>query len=195
MSALQRARLKLRSYSVFEYFFGWLLSRRFTSSGVILVRKGFPKPTVLNLGGEIHCENVAFFPGTRLEVLEGGRISIGQGTYLNRNTTIVAQRDVRIGRHCKISWDVVIMDTDQHDVDGIDRSAPVVIEDRVWIGCRALVLKGVHVGEGAVIGAGAIVTKDVPPGAIVVGPRAEVLRQVDTLPAHDAVPVHIDSRR
>jgi acetyltransferase-like isoleucine patch superfamily enzyme len=189
MNVLQRARIKLRDYSPFEYLFGWLLSRKFTSSGVILVRKGFPKPTVLNLGGEIHTEGVAFFPGTRLEVLKGGRISIGHGTYLNRNTTVIAQRSVTIGRHCQISWDVVIMDTDQHTVDGIDRSEPVVVEDNVWIGCRAIILKGVHIGERAVIGAGAIVTRDVPAGAVVVGPRAEMLRQPDN------APVRIDSRR
>jgi acetyltransferase-like isoleucine patch superfamily enzyme len=51
---------------------------------------------------------------------------------------------------------------------------PVVIENDVWIGCRAIILTGVHVGAGAIIAAGAIVTKDVPPLAVVTGPSAGV---------------------
>ncbi|HKJ67704.1 MAG TPA: DapH/DapD/GlmU-related protein [bacterium] len=46
------------------------------------------------------------------------------------------------------------------------RTQPVIIEDRVWIGCRSIILKGVHIREGAVIAAGPVVTKDVPPQAI-----------------------------
>jgi acetyltransferase-like isoleucine patch superfamily enzyme len=68
------------------------------------------------------------------------------------------------------------MDTDLHGHSGEPaQTRPVVIEDNVWIGCRALILKGVRVGQGAIIAAGAIVTKDVPPLAVVASPRATVL--------------------
>lgn len=172
MSTMDRAMRRIREHSPFEFFFGWLLARKFTSAGLTIVRPGFPKPEVVNRGGMIVAGNCAFFPGVRLEVLPGGRITIGTGTYLNRRTEIVAGRDITIGRNCRIAWDVVIMDTDQHDVDGADRSAPVRIDDDVWIGCRAIVLKGVHIGRGAVIGAGAIVTHDVPAGGRVAGTAA-----------------------
>jgi acetyltransferase-like isoleucine patch superfamily enzyme len=144
----------------------------------LLVRKpGLPLIKVRNMGGRIEAANCTFYPGVRLECWRGARITIGNGTYLNRNVEIIAQREVTIGRDCKIAWDVIIMDTDQHGVGSRPPAAkPVHIGDRVWIGCRAIVLKGVTVGDDAVIGAGAIVTRDVPPGAVAVGQAARVIR-------------------
>ena len=172
-ATLHKVRRRLRQGPISTYIWGFLLRRKFTSGGIIVATPGWPKPRVINRGGEIHVENCAFFPGVRLEVLQGGRIFIGNGTYLNRNTEVIAQQEVRIGRDCMIAWDVIIMDTDQHSIDGGPAVAkPVLIGDHVWIGCRALILKGVQIGHHAVIGAGAIVTHDVPPGGIVTGPAA-----------------------
>jgi acetyltransferase-like isoleucine patch superfamily enzyme len=169
----RKVRESLRGAPVSAYVWGVLLRRKFTRGGIILAMPGWPKPRVTNHGGEIYVQNCAFFPGVRLEVLKGGRIVIGNGTYLNRNTEVIAQQEVRIGRDCMIAWDVVIMDTDLHGVNGGPPIAkPVIIGDHVWIGCRALILKGVQIGDHAVIGAGAIVTHDVPPGGIVTGPAA-----------------------
>ena len=132
-----------------------------------------------NKGGTIVVESCSFEAGVRLEVYKGATISIGKGTYLNRNVHIVAAESVTIGRGVKIGWDAVIMDTDLHGHSGQPaRTKPVVIDDDVWIGCRALLLKGVHVGKGAIIGAGAIVTKNVPPLAVVASPSAAVLFSV-----------------
>jgi acetyltransferase-like isoleucine patch superfamily enzyme len=131
---------------------------------------------VINLGGVLEAGNCLFFPGVRLEVGSGARLSIGTGTYLNRNAEVIAWTDVRIGRHCMIGWDVLIMDTDQHGIRGNELdNRPVRIGDRVWIGARAIVLKGVSIGDGAVIGAGAVVTHDVPAGAVATGPAAQVI--------------------
>lgn len=172
-TTFRRIRAYLRRVPISGLIWGLLLRRKFTSGGIIVALPGWPQPRVINRGGEIHVENCSFFPGVRLEVLKGGRIFIGKGTYLNRNTEVIAQQEVRIGRNCMIAWDVVIMDTDQHSLDGSPPAGkPVVIGDHVWIGCRALILKGVHIGDHAVIGAGAIVTHDVPPGGIVTGPAA-----------------------
>ena len=129
--------------------------------------------TVINRGGEIAVENCGFFPRVRLECLPGGRIFISNGTYLNRNAEVISAAQVHIGRDCKIGWDVIIMDTDQHGTGEQPPSArPIWIGDRVWIGCRAIILKGVTIGDDAVIGAGAIVTKDVPSGGIALGQAA-----------------------
>src|ERR1017187_2854216 len=156
------------------FFYGLLLRRRMTSgSGILAVMPGLPRPQVINRGGEIHVEACSLFSGVRLAILRGGRIFIGKGTYLNRNTEVIAQQEVRIGRMCSIAWDVVIMDTDQHAIGGGPPVAkPVLIGDGVWISCRAIVLKGVRIGGGAVVGAGAIVTHDVPAGAVFTGPAA-----------------------
>ena len=113
-----------------------------------------------------------------LECWRGARIAIGNGTYLNRNTEVIAGRKVTIGRDCMIAWDVIIMDTGQHGIGGASPVAkPVRIGDRVWIDCRAIILKRVTIGDDAVIAAGAIVTKDVPAGAVAAGQPARIVRE------------------
>jgi acetyltransferase-like isoleucine patch superfamily enzyme len=174
---LQQLRVRLQRYPLSQRLWGLWLARRFTRAGWLACASGFPKPHVRNLGGVLEAGNCVFFPGVRLEVGRGARLSIGTGTYLNRNTEIIAWHDVSLGRDCMIGWDVLIMDTDQHPrPDGRWDNRPVKIGDRVWIGARAIVLKGVAIGDGAVVGAGAIVTHDVPAGAVVTGPAAELRR-------------------
>ncbi len=178
---IRRARNRLRQYSMLEHLKGLWLARHFASHGIVVVTGGTPMPTVVNNGGEIRTGIVQFYSGVRLEVAEGAGLTIGNGTYLNRNTCVCAESRIEIGNNCKISWDVVIMDSDQHPLPG--RSAterkPVTIEDDVWIGCRAIILKGVRIGAGAVIGAGSVITKDVPAHAIVVGAPQRVIGSTD----------------
>jgi acetyltransferase-like isoleucine patch superfamily enzyme len=158
------------------FFRGLLLRRHFPGAQLVLALPGGPLPVVKNFGGRIVVESCSLESGVRIEVYQGANLHIGKGTYINRNVCIVAAESVTIGRDVKIGWDVVIMDTDQHGHSGQPpRLKAVVIEDHVWIGCRALILKGVHIGRGAIIAAGAIVTKDVPPLAVVGGPSASVL--------------------
>jgi acetyltransferase-like isoleucine patch superfamily enzyme len=176
----RRARLlwrRLRRFSASARFWGWLLSFSFTSAGWLACAPGFPKPRVKNVGGVLEAGNCLFYPGVRLEVGRGAKLSIGTGTYLNRNTEVISWREVSIGRDCMIGWDVLIMDTDQHPLPGKGlNNRPVHIGDRVWIGARAIVLKGVTIGDGAIIGAGSVVTSDVPAGAVVTGPAASQRR-------------------
>ena len=107
----------------------------------------------------------------------GAVISIGDGSFVNHRSEIVAHQRVSIGRGCLLAWDVQVLDSDSHRVDGAPHTAPVRIGDRVWIGCRATVLKGVTIGEGAVVAAGAVVTRDVPARALVAGNPARVVRE------------------
>jgi len=155
---------------------GLWLRRHFRGAGLILSLPGGPLPVVRNNGGTITVESCSFEAGVRLEVYPGATVFIGKGTYLNRNVHIVAGESVTIGRGVKIGWDTVLMDTDLHGHSGQPtRTKPIVIEDDVWIGCRAIVLKGVHIGKGAVVGAGAVVTKNVPPKVVVASPSARVI--------------------
>lgn len=176
LNGVQRFFERLREGVPLSAFIRGLLARRhFRGSGLILALPGGAMPRVRNLGGAIVIESCTFEPGVRLEVHRGGELAIGKGAYLNRNVEIIAQESVRIGGNVKIGWDVVIMDTDLHGHSGRPAYAkPVVIEDDVWIGCRAVILKGVRIGAGAIIAAGAIVTKDVPPLAVVAGPSASI---------------------
>ena len=156
---------------------GMWFSRLLTHSGWLACGPGRPWPKARNLGGVIEVGSCLLYSGVRLEAGNGARLSVGTGTFLNRNVEIIAWREVLIGSYCMIGWDVVIMDTDQHAMPGRELdNRPVHIGDRVWIGARAMVLKGVTVGDDAIVGAGAIVTRDVPAGAVVTGPAARVIR-------------------
>lgn len=168
---------RAREAGLWNLLLGLYLRRSFTKAGVITVKAGWPLPAVINAGGYIEVGNCCFFPGVRLECWKGAVIKIGKGTYLNRNTEIVAAQSVVIGADCKIARDVLIMDTDQHPVDSGDlHNRPVEIGDRVWLGSRVIVLKGVTIGHDSIVGAGAVVTKSVPPFSVVVGSAARVIR-------------------
>lgn len=113
--------------------------------------------------------------------LESGkaRIEIGDHTFINRRSEIRCKEQVKIGNHCAISWDVSIIDTDYHQLLGTESTKPVFIGDKVWIGCKSTILKGITIGDGAVIAAGSVVTKDVEPYTLVAGvPAKEVKRNV-----------------
>lgn len=116
----------------------------------------------------------------RLSVFAGGELSIGEGTYIN-GSRITAKDKVIIGKHCTIAPEVLIMDSDFHDLNDHSKegiSQPIIIEDHVWIAARAIILRGVRIGEHAVIAAGAVVTKDVAPYTVVGGNPAKFIKQL-----------------
>lgn len=135
-------------------------------------------------GASMLCDGVVSLQrGVRI-VVDGGDLTIGHGTNVNGSARILVRAGVRIGAWCTLSWDCQILDNDFHTmtVDGQQRpsTAPVTLGDRVWVGTNALILKGVSVGDGAVIAAGAVVTKDVPANAVVAGSPAKVVGRCDS---------------
>lgn len=119
--------------------------------------------------------------GCRITIEKGGRIQLGKDIFINENTRITAYDEISIGDGCWIAWDVNIIDTDFHEivVNGMvkPKEAKIVIGDKVWIGARAIVLKGVKIGKGAVVAAGSVVTGDVPPECLVAGNPAKIIRE------------------
>lgn len=115
--------------------------------------------------------------------IEGQKIHIGQDSSVGRNCVLDGRDTLTIGSHVSISPDVQFI-TGSHDVHCPSfrfKSAPITIQDHVWIGTRSLVLPGVTIGRGAVIAAGAVVTRDVPEGTIFAGVPARKIgeRKVD----------------
>jgi len=130
-----------------------------------------------------------------LLIAPDGRIAIGDWCYLGPQAKLWAMAAMRIGHRVFVSHGVQIFDNNSHSLSAGERHAryrelrtegrhlarenvaakPVVIEDDAWIGFNAAILKGVTIGRGAIVGACAVVTHDVPPYAIVVG---NPLRQV-----------------
>lgn len=112
---------------------------------------------------------------------------IGDGTFIGHHCGFNVGRSVRVGKHCLFAGGVQVYDMDGHPVDADERRAgkptppeailPVVIGDDVWIGNEAIVLKGVTIGDRAIVGARSVVTKDVPQDAIVAGNPARVVAE------------------
>jgi len=155
-------------------------------SGTGVLRLG-PKWSGLRyLASEIHLAKhaklivngrFALYTGFHLSVSEGATLVLGEG-YVNNKSTIDCFSSITIGNGVVISKGVTIRDSDNHAIDGVKEiSAPIVIGDHVWIGINATILKGVSIGNGAVVAAGAVVTKDVPANALVGGVPAKVIRE------------------
>jgi acetyltransferase-like isoleucine patch superfamily enzyme len=125
---------------------------------------------------------------------ENAKISIGRRSFVNGS--IIAAGYVEIGDDVMISWGVTISDHNSHALAFSQRSqdvtdwrigkkdwhnvkiSPVKICDKAWIGFNSIILKGVTIGEGSIIGAGSVVTKNVPPWTIVAGNPARVIREI-----------------
>jgi acetyltransferase-like isoleucine patch superfamily enzyme len=120
---------------------------------------------------------VRLFPGVAFYLrAAAAQVSIGDRTYIGRRSEFHCDAAISLGTDCAISWDVQFIDSDQHQLDGGRGPEPITIGDHVWIGQRATILKGVHIGDGAVVAAGSMVTKDVPARAVVAGVPAKVVR-------------------
>jgi acetyltransferase-like isoleucine patch superfamily enzyme len=167
----------------FRFARGYMVSMRFERPALVSVRG---KLRILNRHGSISVGDLTdFWPGVKLSCMgpargEKARIRIGKNCSIGDRTEIHAGRLVRIGQGVIIAWDCVIMDRDYHSTgNGAEGIRPVIIGNGVWIGCRAMILKGVTVGEGAVVAAGAVVTKDVAPFTLVAGNPAKAIKKVD----------------
>ena len=135
--------------------------------------------------------------GVHFALGEEGQVEIGDFCYLT-NAVLLCELAIRIGHYVVIGWNTTIADTDFHPIAPAERIAdavacsplgrgrprppigrePVVIEDDVWIGPNATLLKGVRIGAGAFVEAGALVTEDVPKRTRVMGNPARVVGEV-----------------
>ncbi len=125
--------------------------------------------------------NVNLGPGVRIILGPDAVLTIGENTYITANSTIICTDRITIGKDCIISWDVQIMDSDfHHFVSNGNKSVvtkPITIEDKVWIGSKANILKGVKICSNSIIATNSLVTKDVPVGVIVAGNPAKVIKE------------------
>ena len=118
--------------------------------------------------------------GTRQTQVTGpGRIRIGDGVFLNTGVIVYSEVAVTIGNDVALANDAYVMDTSSHGIEGREpKAAAVSIGDGTWVGARAMVLPGVTIGTRVVVGAGAIVTRDVPDEVLVAGNPARVVREL-----------------
>jgi acetyltransferase-like isoleucine patch superfamily enzyme len=117
---------------------------------------------------------------------KGAELIIGDNFSMSGGSIIVAER-IEICDNVVFGPNLLVMDAEYHPLDPVVRkttptlisSAPVIIEDDVYLGSNALILRGVHIGKGSVVAAHSVVTHDVPPGVVVGGNPAKVLREIN----------------
>ena len=143
-------------------------------------------------------KHVSLYAGVSFALGENGTCKIGDFTLLN-GALIMADERIEIGKHVLVSWNVGIADSDFHPIDAaqrridtlalapfykdrpprpVQKTAPVIIEDNVWIGMNAVILKGVTIGENSIVAAGAVVSKSVPPNVVVAGNPAVIVKHL-----------------
>ena len=161
-SRINNTFLELKIFLI--YVFSYIPSHTFRK---LIYRLGGMK---IGFGSTLHI-GIKFY--------ETKNIIIGQDTIIGENSVLDGRDELRIGNHVAIASEVMIYNS-QHDINDENFNAinkPILIDDYVFIGPRAIILPGVKIGSGAIVGAGAVVTKDVLPNTIVGGVPAHEIGQ------------------
>lgn len=159
-----------------------------------------PAARIRNIRRDTQCIRVGahtLIAGELLVFPHGGDISIGDWCYIGEGVRVWSSGSIRIGDRVLIAHNVNIFDSLTHPLNARQRHAqfisimqtghpssidlgerPVTVSDDVWIGANASVLRGVTIGEGAIVGAGSVVTHDIPSYTIAVGNPARVIREL-----------------
>ena len=143
-----------------------------------LLRANTETETAIRLGRGVNVKENALINTNQGQVLIGDDCWLGPYSLIYGNGGVVIGNHVMIASHC-------VINTVSHHADRLDVAMskqgiytdPVTIEDDVWIGIGAVILQGVRIGTGSIVGAGAVVTRDVEPGTVVAGTPARVIRQ------------------
>ncbi len=141
------------------------------------------RPAILYLSNNASLKihgSFTMLEGAEIVILDGASMEVGNNSYMN-DSLIQCESKIIIGDNCAIAGGVIIQDTDSHptfDENGLRKphTKPIYLGNHVWICSNAIILKGVKIGEGAIVAAGAVVTKDVPTKCLVGGNPARVLK-------------------
>jgi acetyltransferase-like isoleucine patch superfamily enzyme len=177
------------------------LRRAFLPEGLVLPASSDLVGTVeiRQPGGLVQIGNDCLIEGTLVTETTRSRITIGENSYVGGGSLIDCVGAITIRNDVLVSYECILADSDNHSVRYALRKddlrawkagrrfdpghhvqiAPIELADGVWVGARALILKGVTIGTGAVVGAGSVVTKDVPPYTVVGGNPARVIRSIE----------------
>jgi acetyltransferase-like isoleucine patch superfamily enzyme len=132
-------------------------------------------------------EGALFEPGVWITAPGSARVRIGAGTFLNQGVMVASHELVEIGEHCMLANGCFVSDA-AHRYDDPDKpvpwqgftsKGPTRIGANCWLGAHVVVTSGVTIGERCVIGAGSVVTQDIPPFSIAAGAPARVLKSVE----------------
>lgn len=145
-------------------------------TGAILIGFGdamFESSSIWQVSGTVEFNgNAVIGPGSKIVV--SGNLTIGKNFLVTATTLIIAHKSITIGDNVLFAWDTLIMDTDFHKIydsseDCTNQPRPISIGNKVWIGCRTVILKGVEIADGVVIGASSTLTKSINRNNSIVG--------------------------
>jgi acetyltransferase-like isoleucine patch superfamily enzyme len=147
-------------------------------------------------------EMIKIGDGTRIDGIlmvwkKQGEIIIGRNTYIGLGSRVWSAKKITIGNNVQLAHNVNIFDSNIHSLDPSIRlieylnhyenvnsdlkEQEVIIEDNVWLGTNVVILKGVSVGKNSIVGAGTIITKDIPPNCIVAGNPPKIIRTIEVI--------------
>lgn len=200
MFLVSKLRVWLRNYRMKKIAHCYIISPSTHLTDECLVNIMYPKKRVFLDVGERNILGCEF----RFESREG-YIKVGNDCYIGPSL-LISRSNIEIGNHVTIAWGCTIYDHDSHSLDYKERrkdigreinnlnrdidficdkdwstvnSKPIVIKDDAWIGMNSIVLKGVTIGRGAIVGAGSVVTKDVPDWTVVAGNPAVAVKKIE----------------
>jgi acetyltransferase-like isoleucine patch superfamily enzyme len=188
---MQKTKYYLKKFKIFVTLFlnkNTLILNIHPSSTFSMSRLQLKGNCEINIDEQSQVEGIIYFDRN------DATITIGKRVFMNGS--LIAAHRIEIGDDVLISWGVTIVDHNSHAISFSERSqdvvnwrlgekdwtnvkiAPIKISNKVWIGFNSIILKGVTIGEGAIVGAGSVVTKDVPAWTIVAGNPARVIREI-----------------
>lgn len=115
--------------------------------------------SILKIEGTLKFKGRAFIgQGSKISIQKGGVLELGRNFYVTAESSFIATKKIQFGDDCLVSWDVLFMDSDLHIIKNekgevVNHPKEIIIEDHVWIGCRALILKGSLVAKNTIIAA------------------------------------------
>jgi len=194
-------RIAMSIYSVYSTFYTWI---KLKGNGVqfsSLSSNGVPQVDVamggkMSIGKNFRMNNGKYYnkigrqQPSMFIVTKEGDLSIGDNVGLSA-TTFFCTLKITVGNNVKIGGNCIFYDTDFHSLNYLERrdekldaekrrSAPVVVEDDVFIGAHSTILKGVTIGKGSIIGAGSVVSKSIPPNEIWGGNPIAFIKSLST---------------
>ncbi len=186
-----RTRIRSKLFTFWVRFKLWLwgarIGRRLKSDGNLNI---YNRGTIL-VGDDCHFSSgwmanpVGGAQCSTFQVLKGAKLSIGNSCGIS-NAVICCRKGITLEDGASLGGGTSLYDNDFHPLDASERiwdggdvkSAPIIIRRRAWVGGHCLILKGVTIGENSVIGAGSVVTRDIPANVIAAGVPAKVLRRL-----------------
>ena len=138
----------------------------------------FPCIVKIDSGGELNVGKFIIYSGAKIRVRNNAKLILKNG-YINHNCNIDCSKEIIVGNNVFIGENVSLLDSDKHTIlyENYVMSKGIIIDDNCWICNNTIILKGVHIGEGSIVAAGSVVTKDVPSRCIVAGNPAKVIKK------------------